>query len=196
MQLSDIGQIAHTCWLAIPEHFPFVKLGNHIIMPNHIHGIIIIDKQNVGTQNFVLLPPTIPTNTPKNKLGPQSQNLASIVRGFKIGVTKTARQVQPDFAWQSRYHDHIICNKKSFHNISAYIANIRENGRKIGSLKFDPLIFYSLRNESTGLAKAARVVWKLTVTRATSNDKNPAKINTHQPMLIRKAKPASHSCNR
>ena len=44
MQLSDMGKIADDCWLAIPDHFPFVKLGNHVIMPNHTHGIIIIDK--------------------------------------------------------------------------------------------------------------------------------------------------------
>ena len=128
MQLSEIGQIADVCWQAIPNHFPFVKLGNHIIMPNHVHGIIIIDKmddeQMVETQNLAfLLQASSSTNTPKNKFGPQSQNLASIVRGFKIGVTKSARRVQPDFTWQSRYHDHIIRNKKSFRNISTYIAN-------------------------------------------------------------------------
>ncbi len=46
MQLSKIGLIAQTCWLEIPDHFPFVKLGQFIVMPNHVHGIIIIDKDN------------------------------------------------------------------------------------------------------------------------------------------------------
>ncbi|MGC9375830.1 MAG: hypothetical protein ACP5DQ_12405, partial [Bacteroidales bacterium] len=59
----------------------------------------------------------------KNQFGPQSQNMASIIRGFKIGVTKNARLVNPDFAWQSRYHDHIIRNQISYQNISEYIIN-------------------------------------------------------------------------
>ena len=78
-----------------------------------MHGIIIIYKTDAQidttvaakAQNFA------PLQQPKpNKFGPQSQNLASIIRGYKIGVTKNARQTHPDFAWQSRYHDHIIRN--------------------------------------------------------------------------------------
>ncbi|MDA0196105.1 MAG: hypothetical protein O2887_14185 [Bacteroidetes bacterium] len=122
--LSEIGKIANDCWLEIPQHFPFVKLGDHIVMPNHVHGIVIIAKpvetQNmllVETQNIASLPTT------KNKFGPQSQNLASIIRGFKIGVTKNARQIHVDFAWQSRFHDHIIRDDKSFRTISEYIIN-------------------------------------------------------------------------
>jgi REP element-mobilizing transposase RayT len=49
--------------------------------------------------------------------------LASIIRGFKIGVTQNARLINPRFAWQSRYHDHIIRDKTSFERIAAYIKN-------------------------------------------------------------------------
>jgi REP element-mobilizing transposase RayT len=129
MILNDIGLIADDCWLQIPEHFPFVKLGNHIVMPNHVHGIVVIDKpddarnmHNVGTQNFAS-PQNTTESTSKNKFGPQSQNLASIIRGFKIGVTTNARLINPDFAWQSRFHDHIIRDDESFQRISAYIIN-------------------------------------------------------------------------
>ncbi len=128
MVLNEIGKIANDCWLEIPEHFPFVKLGNHVIMPNHVHGIVVIDKpddgrndgRNVETQNFASLQSVSST---KNKFGPQSKNLASIIRGFKIGVTKNARLIKPDFAWQSRFHDHIIRDDASFHRISEYIIN-------------------------------------------------------------------------
>ncbi len=44
MQLSAIGQIARDCWLEIPNHFPIAMLDEFVIMPNHMHGIIIIDK--------------------------------------------------------------------------------------------------------------------------------------------------------
>ena len=135
MVLNEIGKIANDCWMEIPEHFPFVKLGNHVVMPNHVHGIVVIDKpddkrndgQNdrytVETQNFASLPPSSSSPSSKNQFGPQSKNLASIIRGFKIGVTKNARLINPDFAWQPRFHDHIIRNDESFQRISEYIKN-------------------------------------------------------------------------
>ena len=50
--LSSIGKIAEKYWLEIPDHFQFVKLGEWVIMPNHIHGILIIDKsENVDHWN-------------------------------------------------------------------------------------------------------------------------------------------------
>ena len=129
MRLSGIGRIAHACWLEIPKHFPFVQLDAFVVMPNHVHGIIVIDKPDegdliVGTVEIqeLVSPPRI-TLGPRNTFGPQSKNLASIIRGFKIGVTKNARLIDPGFAWQSLYHDHIIRDKKSYRNISEYIIN-------------------------------------------------------------------------
>jgi len=67
----------------------------------------------------------VSTTTPEpiNKFGPQSKNLASIVRGFKSSVTTNARIIHADFAWQSRFHDHIIRDSESFERIQNYIAN-------------------------------------------------------------------------
>jgi REP element-mobilizing transposase RayT len=44
MRLNDFGKIADECWRAIPEHFPQVELGAHVVMPNHVHGIILINE--------------------------------------------------------------------------------------------------------------------------------------------------------
>ncbi|HTO16109.1 MAG TPA: hypothetical protein VLZ83_10070 [Edaphocola sp.] len=66
-------------------------------------------------------------NLSKNKFGPQSKNLASVIRGFKIGVTTNARKINPNFSWQSRYHDHIIRNHKSLKTIQNYIINNPQN---------------------------------------------------------------------
>jgi len=57
----------------------------------------------------------------KNKFGPQSKNLASIVRGYKIGVKKWATENNINFFWQSRFYDVIIKNEKSLNNIRYYI---------------------------------------------------------------------------
>jgi putative transposase len=121
MQLMPLGQAAWDCWQEIPAHFPFVVLDEFVVMPNHVHGIIVIDKpdgDSVETQYIASLPPP-----PYNRFGPQSQNLASIVRGFKIGVTKFARQHDLPFGWQARYHDHVIRNAAECDRIRHYISN-------------------------------------------------------------------------
>jgi putative transposase len=58
MIFSPAGEIANSCWMSIPEHFPDVILHEYIVMPNHIHGIIELRKKPVGSagvQNFELL---------------------------------------------------------------------------------------------------------------------------------------------
>ncbi len=131
MHLSEIGRIADTCWKDILNHFPFVHLGEFVVMPNHVHGIIIVDKPNDGTvetQDFASLPNL--KQTPQNEFGPQSKNLASIIRGFKIGVTKNTQKIRLDFKWQTRFHDHIIRNEESFQRISEYIQNNPTNWKE------------------------------------------------------------------
>jgi REP element-mobilizing transposase RayT len=91
--------------------------GEFIVMPNHFHAIIIIGENKYNTDK------TDSTLSAKNKFGPQSKNLASIVRGFKIGVTTNARKLHADFEWQTHYYDHIIRNEKSFQQISEYIIS-------------------------------------------------------------------------
>lgn len=133
MKLSEIGKIAVQCWQEIPRHFPNVQLDEFIVMPNHVHGIIIIGDGNkidtVEAQNFAPLrpPPPPPKQQQRrqqgNKFGPQSKNLASIIRGYKIGVTKWTKINNMVFAWQPRFYDHIIRNKKSLDNIRQYIVS-------------------------------------------------------------------------
>jgi putative transposase len=142
VSLTPLGQAAWECWNAIPEHFPFAVLDEFVAMPNHVHGIVVIDKPapanvtrandvngaNVETQNFASLHTRPrPRCRSVNQFGPQSQNLASIVRGFKIGVTKYAREHQIPFAWQPRYHDHIIRNATEHAHIRKYIIENPQN---------------------------------------------------------------------
>jgi putative transposase len=55
MILSLFGQIADECWRAIPEHFPTVELGAYVVMTNHVHGIVVIrrdeSRNHVGAQH-------------------------------------------------------------------------------------------------------------------------------------------------
>lgn len=120
VSFTPLGQTAMECWMAIPEHFPFVELDAFCIMPNHVHGIIVINSDTtVETQYFA----SLQCNNLGNKFGPQSKNLASIVRGFKIGVTKYARENDIDFAWQPRYYDRIIRDEQELFAVLNYIRN-------------------------------------------------------------------------
>ncbi len=116
MQLSEIGKIVENEWLKTFEMRQDMNLQmyEYVIMPNHFHSIIAIGDNPYNTQR---------DTKSKNQFGPQSKNLASIIRGFKIGVTKNARKINPVFQWQSRFYDHIIRNEKSFQRISEYIKN-------------------------------------------------------------------------
>jgi REP element-mobilizing transposase RayT len=117
MVYTTLGHAATRFWMEIPNHFPFVELGEFVVMPNHVHGIVVINKPDlVETQNLASL-----QNTPKNKFGPQSQNLASIIRGYKVGVTKYAHQCDIPFLWQERYYDHVIRNMEEHERIRLYI---------------------------------------------------------------------------
>lgn len=64
MILNDLGKIADECWRAIPDHFPFVALGAHVIMPNHAHGIIIITHERGRGAPTLINIPTRSTSRP------------------------------------------------------------------------------------------------------------------------------------
>jgi putative transposase len=117
MVLSEIGTIAQRCWREIPDHFSSVELDEFIIMPNHLHGIIVI-AENVETQHIASL-----QRKGHNKFGPQSENLASIIRGFKSGVKKWATVNGIDFDWQPRFYDRIIRNEEELCNVRNYIQH-------------------------------------------------------------------------
>jgi REP element-mobilizing transposase RayT len=142
MVLNEAGFIARKCWLEIPSHFPHAQLDEFIVMPNHIHGIIVIrdndhigvkniDIENAGAKNFSPPPPLSNNFSPPsfNHFSPQpfkspSRTIGSIVRGFKIGVTKWFRQNTDIYnVWQRNYYEHIVRNEKEFNNIRRYIIN-------------------------------------------------------------------------
>ncbi len=135
MQLNEIGKFAEQYWLEIAVHFSFIELGNFVVMPNHMHGILIIDKPVVETRQC-LVSTDKPTNTNNKTIGQmrfQNQGkgtISSIVGAYKSVVSKNAHFDNPVFAWQSRFHDHIIRDATSFQTIQNYIANNPMNWEK------------------------------------------------------------------
>lgn len=120
MNLSEIGMLVDNYWLKIPQHFPFVKLDVHVIMPNHIHGIIIIDR-DVKTTTLIHQQPQPLSNTSLKKWKPGS--LGVIINQYKRICTINARKINPMFDWQARFHDTIIHDEASLEKIRDYIIN-------------------------------------------------------------------------
>jgi len=125
--LSEIGTIAKTHWFQIPKHFSFVTMDEFVVMPNHVHGIVIINNKGLNKKQYHVETQNIASLQEKNTFGPQSNNLASIIRGYKASVKAYATINQINFSWQSRFYDHIIRSERSFFSICEYIRNNPRN---------------------------------------------------------------------
>ena len=108
MALNELGNVVKQSWDQIPEYFPYVSLDQMVIMPNHMHGILLFSDSVVMSNNL------------KNGT---SRTLGSVVRGFKTGVTKWARSNNLFVVWQRNYYEHIIRDKPSYDLICEYIEN-------------------------------------------------------------------------
>ena len=121
--LNEIGEIAHNEWGETEKIRSNIKLDEFIVMPNHIHGILIIAKKIASPNEET---PRRGVSTERNlnhKLEWKPNSLGSIINQFKSICTKQSRLINPNFAWQSRFHDHIIRDENELNQIREYIIN-------------------------------------------------------------------------
>jgi len=114
LALSSWGSVVQECWQQIPEHFPNVDLDCFIVMPNHIHGIIVIHYSDVGATHA----------SPLQKPGPVKQSLGAIIGSFKSACTKRINESRNTAGlpvWQRNYHERIIRNEDELHSLRDYI---------------------------------------------------------------------------
>jgi len=112
MILNKYGEIVKKCWFKIPEHFDNVELNEFIIMPNHIHGIIIIKYTNQPVGND---PCVVPINN--NQVGHGGPTLQKYIDGVnKKQFPRFNKRI-----WQKSYYDHIIRTEYSLFQIRQYI---------------------------------------------------------------------------
>ena len=154
MILSEIGKVVEEEWIKSIGMRPEmeIQLGEFVVMPNHFHGIINIRRAAThrgpdngaqcaplsaeisSSQNTVAMrrDRTEASISPqKNQFGSQSNNIASIIRGFKSAVTCWCKKNGfPNFGWHPLFHDHIIRDQNAYFNISNYIRNNPENWKK------------------------------------------------------------------
>jgi REP element-mobilizing transposase RayT len=119
MRLNALGNIAFTCWQAIPAHFPHVELDAFVVMPNHLHGILVISETLVRARHC-----RAPTTEQFGKPVPGS--IPTVIRTYKAAVTKRINLIcntkGTSLIWQRDFYEHISCDEESLHNIRQYIV--------------------------------------------------------------------------
>ena len=117
MILNEFGEIANNEWSKTADIRDNVELLEYIIMPNHMHGIILLNDMDDrrGTAR----------RAPTMQFGkPIPRSLPTIIRAFKSAVTKQINILRnkPGMpVWQRNYYEHIIRNEKSYYRIAEYI---------------------------------------------------------------------------
>jgi REP element-mobilizing transposase RayT len=153
MQLNEIGRYANLQFQNVMTHYPYAEIPVWIVMPNHIHAIVAIQRRHwngcrdvcrSGCRDDVHIVPTsmamtvptstaiiVPTTRWKNRsVDEQMQQvsqrrglLSTTIGGLKRAVTQYANENGIPFAWQPRFHDHIIRNPDELYRIAKYIRN-------------------------------------------------------------------------
>lgn len=133
--LNKYGKICQQHLLNLPDYYKNIKIDTHIIMPNHIHAIIVIDNHN--SDKLINKGQALGLSLHNLSVHNQNISLSKIMRDFKSFSSREINKIickdkacrdkaKPCpilFKWQRSFHDHIIRNDKSLNNIRKYIKN-------------------------------------------------------------------------
>lgn len=111
MSPNTMGSIVEAIWNNLPSHFPFLELDAFVLMPNHLHGILVIADDR----------PLSPSSNSLN--GTVSGSLGAIVQNLKSVSTRRTNRVTGNRGtiWQRNYYEHIIRTDRAYENIRRYI---------------------------------------------------------------------------
>jgi putative transposase len=118
MESNHFGLIIQETRDALPLHYQYIRLDEFVVMPNHVHGILHIDRRDTACR--------VPTNTMERFGQPVPGSLPSIVRSFKSAVTKRINEIrgtsgQP--VWQRNCYEHVIRSQDDLDRARQYILN-------------------------------------------------------------------------
>ena len=142
MELNEYGQIAYNEWIKLSKRFLNFDLDVFQIMPNHMHGIILlnnvgagftpaqnnsIEQNNVTNENVTLVEKGAgagvnPAPTTNATVGDIVGAYKSLVANGCLDIYKTKNKTMGKL-WQRNYYEHIIRDEQSYQNISEYIIN-------------------------------------------------------------------------
>jgi len=146
MILSDAGKIADQCWREIPNHASNIELGEYVVMPNHVHGILVLNADiDPGTHVATIRRDkaclvSARSRPPRQTIGksrfqnPGRNTISSIIGAYKSAVSKSLKRLRLYFEWQSRFHDHIIRNEENINGSRNILLVTRRIGRRINSI--------------------------------------------------------------
>ncbi|HLP91918.1 MAG TPA: transposase [Nostocaceae cyanobacterium] len=126
MYFNQLGKIVYKFWQVLPNRFPHIQLDAFVVMPNHLHGILIISKKKECT-----IPTSIYTEEKFGK--PVAGSIPTVIRSFKSSVTKQInlmRETPYPPIWQRNYYESVIRSEKHLENVRLYIANNPLNWEK------------------------------------------------------------------
>lgn len=132
--LSGIGTVAQAEWLRLEKRFPYLAVDEFVIMPNHVHGILILRsadgvrarQDNTGRDHERFASPLQPVPGSAQPKGTGCQTLGAIVGAYKSSVSKRAHYIldNPGIPiWQRNYYEHVIRSENELHKIREYIRD-------------------------------------------------------------------------
>lgn len=135
MKCSKMGELARQLWMTLPEmSLPGVKVEALAISPNHIHGIIVLDRakgiEPLKESRSVVGSPTSEDETVRKaffqSISPKKGSLSHLIRKFKGLVTKAAREQgwlqKKEPLWQAGYYDRVVRDVSELDRIVAYLS--------------------------------------------------------------------------
>ena len=108
--LNDYGNLVLDSWLWLEKQYPYVELGKFVIVPNHVHGVILITDSNQGGSR------TAPTVKP----------LGRVIGAFKTFSSRRINALRhtPSWpVWQRNYYEHVLRAEEGLYVINKYIEN-------------------------------------------------------------------------
>ncbi len=132
MHLSEIGRYADEQFRDVSSNYPYAIIPSYVVMPNHIHAIVIIDDHydvcrdaiHRVSESEMQMEPTQDRGGITGCYNPMLyKSLGTVIRGLKARVTHYANEKDLDFAWQSRFHDRIIRDQKDMNETASYVDN-------------------------------------------------------------------------
>ncbi len=146
VRLTAVGEIAREQWLKIPGHFSNVHLDEFVIMPNHMHGILVITEDDVrkGKAFDRKLPkfpikcftptPTTPTAPTTPTTGSMPESIPAVVQNFKSITSRRINKLLETpgaTIWQRNYYEHIIRDEADYARVVGYIRNNPQKWERI-----------------------------------------------------------------
>ncbi len=125
MNLSHCGIIADILWYQIPHHAKNIELGAFVLMPNHIHGILILTEDSeIGLRQYA-------DQEAISRFQNQGKNtVSSIIGSYKSAVTNNLNRLDFTNGWQAKFHDHIIRSDQEYQRINDYIESNVQNWKE------------------------------------------------------------------